>query len=29
MKDAAIIIISDGRSWLARFWKEVWKLNGF
>jgi len=28
MKDATIIMISNGRSWLAWFWKEVWELNG-
>jgi hypothetical protein len=28
MKDAAFVMISNGRSWLAWFWKEVWKLNG-
>jgi hypothetical protein len=28
MKDATIIMISNGRSWLAWFWKVVWKLNG-
>jgi hypothetical protein len=28
MKDATIIMISNGRSWLAWYWKEVWKLNG-
>jgi len=27
MKDATIMIYN-GRSWLAWFWKEVWKLNG-
>jgi len=28
MKGATIIMISNERSWLPWFWKEVWKLSG-
>jgi hypothetical protein len=28
MENETAIMIPNGRSWLAWFWKEVWKLKG-